>query len=892
MTYKSCRQLPGKLLLLLLLCAPAIAADPAIKDWLPETDYDQAIPTYTEILGYAPGEALTGHREMLYYLQTLAAASGRVNLETYGESYQGRQLVIAVISTPEHLAEVEQITGGLQVLMDPRLPGDRSRIIDTRPVVVYLAYSIHGDEHSNTEAALLTAYHLAADRSDQTREVLDNTVVVIDPLLNPDGRMRYISYYENTQALPANPDPNAVEHSPYPIGGRTNHYLFDLNRDWFVLTQQETRARVQQVQRWLPQVFGSYHEMGHRSSYYFAPPAEAVNKNFSPQVLKWLEIFGRENARAFDRQGWRYFTREIFDSFYPGYGDSWPMLNGAVAMTFEQASAEGRHIEKPDGHIVTLAEAIRHHFTTGVTTITTAARNRRELLRDFTDQFQAGLKLGMQGPIRRYILPLGPDDRNNLDLSALLIALGIEVQEAEESFAVKKVSTHLGQRAGRMRFPTGTLIVPLEQPRHALLKAIFEPESELDRTFIEEELRRHEERLPDRIYDVTAWSLPLAYDATVYTTAEVSRVRTRPFDPQKGWAGSNTPLSKEESIYAYLIPYRSHYALQTLVHLWQEGVQVHMSRESFTQAGVIYPRGTLVVFPADNPLELPALMRTVIETYPVELVSTSTGWTEEGIDLGSDNVVFIKQPRVLALYPQPPLSAYSYGWLAWLLEQEYRLPFTAIWPHRLEDVQLNDYDVLILPHASDSYGDVLDDQVMGKVKAWIQGGGTLIGLKSGAAFLTGEELDLTSVLPADDVRPEEQTREKIKQRRENEQEVPHAHRPQSIPGAIFEVQLNRHHYLSYGYDEDTYVHVQSDYIFIPSEDGVNVAVFPEGGGKVSGFAWDGADSQLSEKVFLVDEHVGEGHVILFADDPNFRGYWRGMSKLFMNAVMLSPSLRR
>ncbi|UCH10893.1 MAG: peptidase M14, partial [Fidelibacterota bacterium] len=352
----------------LIVSSALLYAELGIEGWVEGTDYDPSIPTYAEVLGYAPGEALTTHREMLRYLSTLAAASDRVVLETYGESYQGRELAIAVVSSPDNLASIEQIYTDFQLLVDPRRSGNRERIIENRPVAVYLVYSIHGDEHSCTEAALLTAYHLAADRSEATRDILENTIIVIDPLLNPDGRMRYLGYLENTRSFPPNPDPNAVEHNPYPIGGRTNHYLFDLNRDWFAVTQQESRARVKQVQRWRPQVLGSYHEMGYRSSYYFAPPAEAVNKNFSPIVMKWLEVFGRENARAFDQRGWRYFTKEIFDSFYPGYGDSWPILNGVVAMTFEQASAEGSLIQKPDGHLLTLREAIEHHFVTGITT--------------------------------------------------------------------------------------------------------------------------------------------------------------------------------------------------------------------------------------------------------------------------------------------------------------------------------------------------------------------------------------------------------------------------------------------------------------------------------------------------------------------------------------------
>ncbi len=881
----------SRMFLLSLFLTSTALPDDAIDGWIADADYDPAIPTYTETLGYAPGEAITTHREMLRYLQTLAAASDRVSMRTYGQTYQGRDLVTAVVSSPENIARLEKIVDDMRLLADPRRNGDRKRVLDGTPAVVYLAYSVHGNEHSCTEAALLTAYHLAADRSDQTLDVLDNTVVVIDPLQNPDGRMRYISFYENTQALPANPDPNAVEHNEGWITGRTNHYLFDLNRDWFPLTQQESQAKIEEVRHWNPQVLVDFHEMGYQSTYFFPPPAEAINANITARIISWWEVFGRANARAFDERGWTYFTKEVFDAFYPGYGESWPSLNGAVGMTYEQASSEGRHIKRPDGHILTLEEAVQHHFITGVTTAATAAGNRRKLLRDFQQHFRDGMDQGGKNAVREYILPVDPDSRINLDLAAILQRAGVEIRQAQESFSNRKLSTFEGKSAGRRTFGKGTLIIPTNQPRYILLKALFEPHTPMDEAFIKEELKRHKERLPDRIYDVTAWSLPFAYDATVYTAGEPSKVRTKPYDAAEGLSGSRI-IGETENVYAYLIPYASHHALAFLADLWREEVKVHISREPFAQNGRSYPRGSLIVFPSGNGPDLPQVMERVGGAYPVEVVATTTGWMDKGVNLGSRNVVYLKRPRIMVLYPERPVSSYSYGATAWLMEQAYGLPFTAVWPNRLGRIDLHEYDVLVLPDARGNYGDALGSSVMDKMKAWVKEGGTLIGLKGGAAFLAKEEHGLTSVIQADDIRPEEQTREKIEQRREKEEKVPHAHRPQSIPGAIFKVQLNRYHYLSYGYDEDTYVHIQSNYVFLPSEDGVNVAVFPKGGGKVSGFAWDGADSQLSEKVFLVDEPVGKGHVILFADDPNFRGYWRGMSKLFLNAVMLSPCLSR
>ncbi len=579
----------SRIFLLPLFLISTALADEAIDGWIAEADYDPAIPTYTASLGYAPGEALTTHREMQRYIRTLEAASDRVIMRTYGRSYQGRDLVTVVISSPEHIAELDRIVEDMQVLADPRKSGDRDRILGGTPTVVYLVYSVHGNEHSTTEAALLTAYHLAADRSEQTQEVLENTVVVIDPLQNPDGRMRYISHYENTQALPANSDPNAVEHNEGWITGRTNHYLFDLNRDWFPLTQQESRHKIKEVLYWNPQVLVDFHEMGYRSTYYFPPAAEAINVNITDRIVTWWEVFGKANAQAFDARGWTYFTQEVFDAFYPGYGESWPALNGAVGMTYEQASSEGRHIERPDGEVLSLEEAVQHHFVSGVTTVATAAKNRRQLLRDFSRHFQDGVEQGRSGAVQEYILPVDPQSGVNLDLATVLQQLGIEIRQAQESFSNRRLSTFRGQSAGRKTFRKGTLIISANQPRYILLKALFEPHTPMDEAFIKEELERHKERLPDRIYDVTAWSLPFAYDARVYTAGEPSRVKTTPYDAVGGLSGSGKVSGAAESVYAYLIPYANHHALAALAYLWREEVKVHISREPFAQNGRSFP---------------------------------------------------------------------------------------------------------------------------------------------------------------------------------------------------------------------------------------------------------------------------------------------------------------
>ena len=875
-------------LLMVWSLAGALGAQVPFAQWQSGADYDPDVPTYESFMGYAPGENLTQPRDAVAYLRALEKASGRVAVRSFGRTYQNREMVTVVVSSAKNMARLDAIIADNRQLTLGGAASSTSSIVAGNPVIVYLAYGVHGDEHSSTEAALLTAYHLAADRSAATRKTLDNVVAVIEPMQNPDGRMRYVNDWQNLRSFPANPDPNAIEHSLNWVSGRTNHYMFDLNRDWFALTQKETRARMAEYQVWHPQVMVDLHEMGYRSSYYFAPPADAINKNVTGNIRKWWNLFGDNNAAAFDAHGWLYFTRELFDAFYPGYGDSVPLFLGAVAMTYEQASAEGLNIRRPDGTLLTLADAARRHFTASVTTLATAADNRQKLLLDFAGHFRDGSRLGRASKERVYIFPADAKHRINFDLADIMVQLGIDVQQLQSSVTVKKSTDINGKPVSNRRFGKGTLLVRSDQPRHLLINTLLTRDIPMDAAYIKKELERQKAELSSTIYDVTAWSLPLAYNTAMYISAADIKAKTVAYDPAQTVGQSNI----EPKAYAYLLPYESHHALQALAWLWSRDVQVHTIREPFEHSGRPFPRGTFAILPASNEQDLVPILIEMVAQFKVDMVSVTSGLTSSGIDLGSPNVALLKRPKVLVLYADRPVAPYSYGAIAWLMEEAYGLAFTPIAPTSLGHLRLSDYDVLILPDNRGSYSGVLNASAMTRVQAWVREGGTLIGLKGGAVFLTGESQELTSVVLADDVRPEEQDRKKMADRKEDGDAVPKEFRPKNIPGAIFQVDLNPHHYLTYGYGDKVHAQVRSSYLFLPSEEGHNVALFPEGGGLVSGFAWEGGGKQLSGKVYLVDEPLGRGHVILFADDPNVRGYWRGLSKLFMNSVMLSPSLRR
>ena len=410
---------------LLFVCLmPVLAYAQNDFEYFPDADYDPAIPSVESVLGYSVGERITWHADILRYFEALeAAVPDQVSIHPYAESWQGRKLIYVVISSAENMSRVDEIKSGMQKLRNVAETSEReaSRIIGSQPAVTWLSYSVHGDEISPSDAAMLTAYHLLASRGDErVGKILKESVVVIDPLQNPDGRDRFIHSFESAEGLISDPDRLAAEHDqPWPRG-RTNHYLFDLNRDWFILSQPETRGRIDVIQEWYPVAFVDAHEMRGDSTYYFAPEAVPYNPHLAEDQRASLELFGRTNAAWFDQFGIDYFTREIFDAFYPGYGASWPSYFGSIAMTYEQASTRGLVFRQYDGVDLSYADTVRNHFLTSLGTAETVANNREKFLQEFYDYQVSAIEEGSSEDIQAYILPTQADQAGADKLAGLL----------------------------------------------------------------------------------------------------------------------------------------------------------------------------------------------------------------------------------------------------------------------------------------------------------------------------------------------------------------------------------------------------------------------------------------------------------------------------------------
>src|ERR1700724_209522 len=468
------------------------------------------------VLGYPVGSRFTHWEHIAAYLDALAAASPRVKVWEYGRTYEGRPLKLAPVSSPETLAHLEEIRPPRLPLADPETlsRGERERLASRLPAVVWLAYGVHGDEASSSEAAMVTAYALAAAQGDWAR-LLDDVVVLIDPLCNPDGRERYLHGYEQRQGEAPNVHRVAAEHfQPWP-GGRQNHYLIDLNRDWAWATQQESRGRIAASRAWEPQVYVDFHEMATDSSYFFPPAAEPVHPRIDHRVLSWLDTFGRANAEAFDRQGWTYYKAENYDLFYPGYGDSYPSLHGAIGMTYEMAGGGrgGLAVDRADGTLLTLADRIGRHLTTSLATVRTAGRNAHRLLQDFV----ATRLKAAEGSGRIY---LWPADQAEAHVPADLLELhGARVEQLAKPAEINAQPLLGGKEERSPRFPSGTFAVSTAQPLGALVQALLDREAAMAHSFVDRQRRRFEQNRTGEFYDITAWSLPLALNLRMWTAA-------------------------------------------------------------------------------------------------------------------------------------------------------------------------------------------------------------------------------------------------------------------------------------------------------------------------------------------------------------------------------------
>jgi hypothetical protein len=879
-------------LVIILLSGVARAAD--FQFW-PGIQYDPAIPTIAKVLGHAPGERISSHAQVLRYFEALeAAVPGQVVVKPYATSWEGRELIYAAIGNTEHIGALETLSQNMQALADPRRTDTQAAesLISDTPGSVWLSYAVHGDEISSTDAAMLTAYHLLAARGDAlVDKVLAETVVFIDPMQNPDGRDRFIHGFQAAEGIEANHDRFSAEHDqPWP-SGRVNHYNFDLNRDWLPLTQPETRGRVAALLEFFPLVFIDAHEMGGDSSYYFTPEALPYNPFIHPDQRRNLTLIGKNNARWFDRYGIDYFTREVFDAFYPGYGASWPIYYGALAATYEQASTGGLVLRQKTGKLLHYREAVRNHFVTSLSTAQVVAENREKLLRDFYGYRQSAIQAGQKGPVRHYLIS-GADASAADKLAAVLVEQGVEVQRAKGSF----------QACGK-QYPAGSYAVSLAQGAHRLIRTVLDPQVDMEAGFVEEQERRRQKDLPDQIYDVTGWSLPLMYNLSLDACGRDLSGDFEPASNQRIRPGS---LAGDNASVAYLVPWGSQASARMLTAALRKGIEVRSTDKAFRHANRDYPSGTLIIKTPGNVDKLGDVLRELALKSGAEVVGVSDSWVESGPNFGSNNVHHVRPPRVALLWDLPT-GTYAAGNTRFVLERQFGYPVTVIRGITLAHADLSRYDVLILPESGwADYEEIIGDGQA--IKDWVKAGGTLILLGNALEYATDPKIDLISLRreeawQAEEADPPEADTDngtvpgtRISDGDDLRRAIaPTTEDPDSVGGVLVHASVDPEHWLAAGVSRRINVLVRGEHIYSPLrlDQGFNVAHFDAPDKLLaSGYLWQENRQQLAFKPFAAVEERGDGQVIAFTQDPNFRAYLDGLNLIFMNAVFRGPAHAR
>jgi hypothetical protein len=817
-----------------------------------------AVPSPEQVLGHALGERFTDHAGVLRYMESLAdALPDHVRLVPYGETPEGRVLVQVVIARPDHMARLEDVLRRNRDLAEPATPPGAAReIAASNPAVVYFSYGVHGNESSSSEAAMWTAFDIVRGAPD-VAGVLDSIVIVIDPVANPDGRDRYVNWYRQAQGATPNPSPEAREHwEPWP-GGRFNHYLFDLNRDWAWATQPETQARLATWGRWNPQVHVDFHEMGYATTYFFFPAAAPINPMYPGHILEWGSYFGDANAHAFDRHGWTYYTGEGFDLFYPGYGDSWPSLVGSIGMTYEQAGSgrAGLVIRQPDGRLLTLHQRATQHRTSGNATLRAAAARRTDLLADFARFHQT------MGDGQPDILVVPGNPARAAALLGLLQRQGIQVEEASRSFRAD-ATPHYGF-SRRSEFPAGTYRVRARQPRGRLAMTLLQPETVLDATYS---------------YDISAWSLPFAYGIEAHTTRRV---------PDAGWTSASPPRFSGvgppgDGAVGMLAEPRLD-IWPAVIRYLRDGGRARVLDHAFTVAGRRWPAGTVFIPRLD-------VENFVARTRDAGLHEIATpvysGRATDGNDLGTGRSHILEVPGV-ALLGGDGIAPTAYGAHWFFLEQTLQLPFDQLPASRVAAADLQEYDVIIIPDAART---AFDERATSALRQWVQRGGTLIATGSGARTI-GADIAGIKLREAPEEPAETRLERALRGREDRQLERWSA----QVPGAILTVQLDTAHPLAFGSGVDgdparLYVLHSGAQVFEPDPDFETVGFFRAELDRVSGVISERNLERLQQGSWLAVKRVEAGRVILFVDDPVFRHFWRSTFQPYANAIMIGPRL--
>ncbi len=839
------------------VAAQQVVAHEPTEYFFPEgTTFAANIPSPEEFLGYEIGSFHTRHDRIVSYMQELARLSDRATYQEIGMTYEHRVMPVLTVTSPDNHTNLESLR--VQHLEATSSPGTGADL----PAVVHLGYGVHGNETSSSEAAMLTAYWLVAGSGPEVSRYLQEGIFHIEPVLNPDGRDRHTHWANSNRAQPFVSDPVDREHNEVWPGGRTNHYWFDMNRDWLPLVHAESRARIDFHHSWRPQVVTDYHEMGTSSTYFFEPskPVGSWNPLLPERLYTDITMrFADDWAESLDEIGSLYFTKEVYDNTYPGYGSTYPNFLGGLGLVFEQASSRG-HIQESSHHgVLTFAFAIRNHVRTSIATVETAIEERA-VLREYQQEFFASaITEGTDDPVIGWIFGDAMDASLNRAFIDLLLHHRIEVYESDSPMEVEDRTFALGT----------SWVVPASQEQYRLARSIFE---------------RTDTFADSVFYDASAWTTSLAYGMP---DAEV-RDGVLPMGELVDGVPSTSVQNVAASRVAYLLDWRDSGAATALRVLLENDVHVEMTMAPLTAqtaGGVVeFSRGSISVPVAVQPIDAGDLRNIVNQAGmagEVQFYGVDTGYSVAGVDLGSRNFRPVRPPRVL-LPIGDGVSGYEAGQLWHLLDQRIGLAVTKVDVSDIGRVDWADYNVLVLVSGNLSY---LSGNRLDQLKAWVRGGGTVIAVRNAAAWAAQNGLTPNIGAPSFGAPASEQPTSENQTARRDFADAANAGGAQAIGGSIWAADLDLTHPLGFGYQSRS-LPVWRDHamFFAPSENAYSTVAQLTDDPHLSGYISDENEARLANSPSVMADRLGGGSVVLLIDNPNFRGYWRGTTRLFLNAL--------
>lgn len=813
--------------------------------YLPQNiSYDASIPTPKDVIGHEVGEWHVTHDKLMFYMQTLAKASDRVTIETRGETFEGRPILLLTITTPKNHQNIEQIRTAHVALTESGTDANTSNM----PVVVYQGFSIHGNEPSGSNASLAYAYYLAAAQGPEIEAMLDKMVILLDPSFNPDGLQRFAYWANTNKSINLVADNNEREYHEVWPGGRTNHYWFDMNRDWLPVQLPESRARIESFHKWMPNILTDHHEMGTNSTFFFQPGEPMRTHPLTPDMNQELtREIGTYHAKALDKIGSLYYSEEGYDDYYYGKGSTFPDVNGSIGILFEQGSSRG-HIQESENGLLTFPFTVRNQFTTAISTIE-AANNMREKILNYQQKYYRDIKSeASRNKIKGIVFGDSKDGAKAWHLAEILQRHKIKFHELANDATINGKSYTKGT----------SYVIPMNQKNPRLIQGMFEK-----RTTFKDSL----------FYDVSAWTFPLAFnvDYAELTTLSNAGPEITKLTPLSGSVSA-------KSNYAYLFEWNEYYTPKALNAITQKGIRAKVAKSRFTVEGKTYDYGTIMV-PVQNQdlnaTELHEFMQKVATESNLTVTSVGTGLTK-GIDLGSNDFDPIKKQKV-AIIVGDGVRSYDAGEIWHLFDTRYKMELTKIDVSYLRSVDLSKYTDIILPSAN---GNAINKSNTEKIKDWVKGGGTLIGYRNMAEWLNKNEFMKL-----------EFKKDTLVGNNINFEQKNDFRGAQVTGGAIFEANLDRSHPINFGYKNTNVSLFRNTNVYIkPNKNSYNNPIIYTNDPLLSGYISEENLEMLKNSVPFQIQSLGKGKVVAFTDNTNFRAFWYGTNKLLMNAIFFGDKM--